>query len=73
MSDVLQCPYCVLRFSTQSELEQHKAFDHPEAAEEASPVEEAATPTPQTQPPAEEAEPEPKQKGGWFKRLFGGG
>ena len=37
MSDVLQCPYCVLRFSTQSELDQHKAFDHPEVAEEEAP------------------------------------
>jgi hypothetical protein len=74
MSDVLQCPYCVLRFSTQSELDQHKAFDHPEVAEEeAPPAEEAATPIPPTEAPATEAEPEPKQKGGWFKRLFGGG
>ena len=29
MTDVLQCPYCDLRFTTRSELEQHKAFDHP--------------------------------------------
>jgi hypothetical protein len=29
MTEVLQCPYCALRFSTRSELEQHKALDHP--------------------------------------------
>ena len=34
MTDVLQCPYCNLRFSTRSELEQHKALDHPEREEE---------------------------------------
>lgn len=34
MTDVLQCPYCELRFTSRSELEQHKAFDHPEAEEE---------------------------------------
>ncbi|MGI8774611.1 MAG: hypothetical protein ACR2KQ_06310 [Actinomycetota bacterium] len=27
--DVLQCPICELRFTSRSELEQHKAFDHP--------------------------------------------
>ncbi|MFN2526898.1 MAG: hypothetical protein ABR505_11650 [Actinomycetota bacterium] len=27
--DVLQCPFCSLRFTTRSELEQHKALDHP--------------------------------------------
>lgn len=31
--DVLQCPFCQLRFTTRSELEQHKAFDHPGAEE----------------------------------------
>jgi hypothetical protein len=70
MTDVLQCPYCVLRFSTQSELDQHKAIDHPNV-DEGGPVEEAATPIPEEQPP-QEAEPEPEKKGGWFKRLFGG-
>lgn len=34
MTDVLQCPYCELRFTSRSELEQHKAFDHPGAEEE---------------------------------------
>jgi hypothetical protein len=34
MIDVLQCPYCDLRFSTRSELEQHKAFDHPSMEQE---------------------------------------
>lgn len=41
MSEVLQCPYCDLRFSTRADLDQHKAFDHPEAEEE----EEEAPPT----------------------------
>ena len=37
MTDVLQCPYCALRFTSRSELEQHKSFDHPkEEAEESS-------------------------------------
>lgn len=34
MTDVLQCPYCDLRFTSRSELEQHKSFDHPQAEEE---------------------------------------
>ena len=73
MTDVLQCPYCVLRFSTQSELDQHKAFDHPDivagAPEEAAAAAPEAEPAPEQRP---EPEPEPEQKGGWFKRLFGG-
>lgn len=40
MSEVLQCPYCDLRFTTRSELEQHKSFDHPKEEEE----EESPTP-----------------------------
>jgi len=71
MSEVLQCPYCVLRFSTQSELDQHKAFDHPNVVEEEPAGVEPAPVAPE--PSEERAEPEPEQKGGWFKRLFGGG
>jgi hypothetical protein len=33
--DVYQCPYCELKFRTESELQQHIAFDHPKAEEEA--------------------------------------
>jgi len=29
MSGVLQCPYCELKFSSKSDLDQHLAFDHP--------------------------------------------
>ena len=73
MAEALQCPHCVLRFSTQSELEQHKALDHPDTVEGA-PSEESAPPAPQTEPPARaEPEPEPDRKGGFFKRLLGGG
>ncbi|MGH2729102.1 MAG: C2H2-type zinc finger protein [Actinomycetota bacterium] len=32
--DVLQCPYCELRFRSESELQQHIAFDHPKEKEE---------------------------------------
>ena len=69
MSDVLQCPYCVLRFSSQSELEQHKAIDHADVAEEAPPE---AEPAPEVEAAAPSADREPERKGGWFKRLFGG-
>ena len=37
MSDVLQCPYCDLRFTSRSELEQHKSFDHPKEEEDEDP------------------------------------
>ena len=30
MSDVLQCPYCELRFASEADLKQHLAFDHPD-------------------------------------------
>jgi hypothetical protein len=30
MTDVLQCPYCELKFSSKADLDQHLAFDHPE-------------------------------------------
>lgn len=32
--DVLQCPHCELRFTSESELRQHIAIDHPRADEE---------------------------------------
>jgi len=71
MSDVLQCPYCVLRFSTQSELDQHKAFDHPSVAEEEIAGDQDAPAV--TEGSEQAPEPEPERKGGWFKRLLGGG
>jgi len=45
MAEALQCPHCVLRFSTQSELEQHKALDHRNIVEGA-PAEESTPPPP---------------------------
>ena len=30
MSEVLQCPYCELKFGSKADLAQHLAFDHPE-------------------------------------------
>jgi len=30
MSDVLQCPYCELKFASTADLKQHHAFDHPD-------------------------------------------
>lgn len=29
MSNALQCPYCELKFATESDRRQHIAFDHP--------------------------------------------
>ncbi|HEX6418313.1 MAG TPA: hypothetical protein VFZ77_07445 [Acidimicrobiales bacterium] len=29
MTDVRQCPYCELRFTTRNELEDHIALEHP--------------------------------------------
>jgi hypothetical protein len=68
VSDVLQCPFCNLRFSTRSELEQHQALDHPWQHEEAP---ESATPGPSLvqQESAEQIE-QPTQKGGFLSRLF---
>jgi hypothetical protein len=31
MRDIFRCPKCELRFKTKSELEQHRALDHPSA------------------------------------------
>jgi hypothetical protein len=68
MSDVLQCPFCDLRFSTTSELEQHQALDHPWEDEEAP---ESATPEPSLVPQdsAEQTE-QPTRKRGFLSRLF---
>ena len=30
MSDVLQCPYCELKFASEADRKQHIAFDHPD-------------------------------------------
>jgi hypothetical protein len=69
MTDVLQCPYCDLRFSTRSELEQHKAFDHPTAEQEPrAPVEPQAS---AVQPEESVREPKPPaEKRGFLSRLF---
>jgi hypothetical protein len=70
MTEVLQCPYCALRFSTRSELEQHKALDHPQTEEDEGPV--PAEPERETTQPEGIAEkPERSQeKRGFLSRLF---
>jgi len=30
MPATLQCPYCELKFASESDLKQHLAFDHPD-------------------------------------------
>jgi hypothetical protein len=70
MTDVLQCPYCDLRFSTRSELEQHKSFDHPRAEEEEAPTS-VESPSESAQPPKERAEASrAPEKRGFLSRLF---
>ena len=73
MTDVLQCPYCYLRFTSRSELEQHKAFDHPgREQEQVPPAAEPAEESPQ--PPTEEGETSaPPEKRSFLSRLFGRG
>jgi hypothetical protein len=68
MSDVLQCPHCALRFSTMSELEQHKAIDHPQVREEEPAEPEVQAPV---EPEPEQAAEAPQKRGFW-SRLFGG-
>jgi hypothetical protein len=72
MTEVLQCPYCDLRFSTRSELEQHKAFDHPEPEQE--PPAAVAPPASAVQPavqPESVKETKPQaEKRGFLSRLF---
>lgn len=70
MTDVLQCPYCDLRFTSRSELEQHKAFDHPGKEDEVAAEEPAAE---SAQAAKREPEPAPSsEKRGFLGRLFGG-
>ncbi len=70
MTDVLQCPYCDLRFSTRSELEQHKSFDHPRAEEEEAPTS-VESPRGSVQPPKERAEESrAPERRGFLSRLF---
>jgi len=69
MTDVLQCPYCDLRFTSRSELEQHKAFDHPGKDDEVV-VEEPAAEVSQPAIQEPEAAPPPERRG-LLSRLFG--
>lgn len=69
MTEVLQCPYCDLRFSTRSELEQHKAFDHPRREEEPRATVEPQTSAAQLEGSVKEPEP-PAEKRGFLSRLF---
>jgi hypothetical protein len=34
VTDVHQCPYCELRFTTRNEVEDHMASDHPRAVDD---------------------------------------
>jgi Zinc finger, C2H2 type len=68
MPDVLQCPYCDLRFPTRSDLQQHQAFDHPQVEKE-----EPRTSIEPARAPVEEQEEQsarPAQKRGFLSRLF---
>jgi hypothetical protein len=69
MPDVLQCPYCDLRFATRSDLQQHQAFDHPQVEEKEPPtsVEPVRAPVEEEH---EEQAARPAQKRGIFSRLF---
>jgi hypothetical protein len=69
MTDILQCPYCDLRFSTRSELEQHKAFDHPGREQESSRVEPETSAVVQPEGSVKEPKP-PAGKRGFLSRLF---
>lgn len=71
MTEVLQCPYCDLRFSTRSELDQHKAFDHPRAEEEvrAGVDPEPEEPVVQPEEPVERTD-EVVERRGFLSRLF---
>lgn len=69
MSDALQCPYCALRFSTRSELDQHKALDHPREQEEEPARVEPDRPTVQSEQHAEETD-RGAEKRGFLSRLF---
>jgi hypothetical protein len=69
MPDVLQCPYCDLRFPTRSDLEQHQAFDHPRAQE--APERPASPPPEPAQAVGAEEPPAPKGRG-LLSRIFKG-
>jgi hypothetical protein len=70
MTDILQCPYCDLRFSTRSELEQHKSFDHPQADEAETPTS-VESPRESVQPPKDRAQTSrAPEKRGFLSRLF---
>ena len=72
MTEVLQCPYCDLRFSTRSELEQHKSFDHLHPQREQEPPATVEPPASAVAQP-EESVKEPKhaaEKRGFLSRLF---
>jgi hypothetical protein len=70
MSDVLQCPYCDLRFSTRSELEQHKAFDHTREQQEQAPASvEPDRETAQRKKPVEKISQVPEKRG-FLSRIF---
>jgi hypothetical protein len=69
MTEVLQCPYCDLRFTTRSELEQHKAFDHPQLQEEADKAAKPDEEVVQPQGAVKESLPQPEKRG-FLSRLF---
>ena len=69
MTEVLHCPYCDLRFSTRSELEQHKAFDHPRREEEPPATVEPQASAVQPEESVKEPKP-PAEKRGLVSRLF---
>ncbi len=69
MSEVLQCPYCDLRFTTRSELEQHKAFDHPQLQEEGDKPAEPDEEVLQQSGPVKEPAPQPEKRG-FLSRMF---
>ena len=69
MTEVLQCPYCDLRFSTRSELEQHKAFDHPRREQEPPPTVEPQASAAQLEESLKEPKP-PAEKRGFLSRFF---
>jgi hypothetical protein len=69
MTEVLQCPYCDLRFSTRSELEQHKAFDHPTREQEPRATVEPQASAVQPEESVREPKP-PAEKRGFLSRLF---
>ena len=72
MTEVLHCPHCNLRFSTRSELEQHKAFDHPgtEQGPPATVESQASAVQPAVQPESVKEPKPPAERRGFLSRLF---